>query len=178
MMYNGTIEFSPATTRNRGLLVQPPISIDWESLAPVAVGEPPPSQLDDHWVILHALPAQCDAGCIETVTALRQVHRAAGRNQARIRLALLLQDPQQSLVQNLLAIYPEFRLLEDPGQALWRTLQDAARSGQAQGAAVGASYLVDPLGNIMMYYAPGSDPNDLKQDLKRLLTWSKLDEST
>ena len=28
----------------------------------------------------------------------------------------------------------------------------------------------------MMHYGPESDPNDLKSDLKRLLTWSKLDE--
>ena len=38
-------------------------------------------------------------------------------------------------------------------------------------------YLIDPLGNIMLFYAAGFDPNDLKKDLKRLLTWSKLDEN-
>ena len=42
----------------------------------------------------------------------------------------------------------------------------------------GQTYLVDPLGNIMMAYEAGSDPNHLKKDLKRLLTWSKLDESS
>jgi hypothetical protein len=42
----------------------------------------------------------------------------------------------------------------------------------------GNSYLVDPLGNIMMFYGADSDPNDLKKDLKRLLTWSKLDEQS
>jgi hypothetical protein len=41
----------------------------------------------------------------------------------------------------------------------------------------GSLYLLDPLGNIMLFYAAGFDPNDLKKDLKRLLTWSKLDES-
>ena len=43
-------------------------------------------------------------------------------------------------------------------------------------AGEGSTYLIDPLGNIMMSYAAGFDPNDLKRDLKRLLTWSKLDE--
>ena len=28
----------------------------------------------------------------------------------------------------------------------------------------------------MMFYATDADPNDLKKDLKQLLTWSKLDE--
>jgi hypothetical protein len=30
----------------------------------------------------------------------------------------------------------------------------------------------------MMLYTVGYDPNDLKSDLKRLLTWSKLDEQS
>jgi cytochrome oxidase Cu insertion factor (SCO1/SenC/PrrC family) len=40
----------------------------------------------------------------------------------------------------------------------------------------GRVYLIDPLGNIMMAYESGADPNHIRQDLKRLLTWSKLDE--
>jgi cytochrome oxidase Cu insertion factor (SCO1/SenC/PrrC family) len=42
--------------------------------------------------------------------------------------------------------------------------------------AIDGIYLIDPLGNIMMYYAADADPNHIRQDLKRLLTWSKLDE--
>ena len=44
--------------------------------------------------------------------------------------------------------------------------------------ASGSTYLIDPLGNIMLFYAAGYDPNDLKSDLQRLLTWSKLDEQS
>jgi hypothetical protein len=43
-------------------------------------------------------------------------------------------------------------------------------------ATKGDIYLIDPLGNIMMYYAADADPNHIRKDLKRLLTWSKLDE--
>ncbi len=37
-------------------------------------------------------------------------------------------------------------------------------------------YLIDPPGNIMMYYTADADANHIRQDLKRLSTWSKLDE--
>ena len=62
---------------------------------------------------------------------------------------------------------------------LYRGLADAnsAAEGALSQAGTGSVYLVDPLGNIMMRYESGSDPNKLKQDLKRLLKWSKLDDS-
>jgi hypothetical protein len=102
--------------------------------------------------------------------ALRQVHRALGRHQNRVRILLLLSgqaDP--STISGLLETYSEFQLIEDPSGRLETVLQKT-------GGAPGTVYLVDPLGNIMMSYAAGSDPNHIKQDLKRLLTWSKLDE--
>jgi cytochrome oxidase Cu insertion factor (SCO1/SenC/PrrC family) len=35
-------------------------------------------------------------------------------------------------------------------------------------------YLVDPLGNLMMYYRPGADPRDIVQDLEKLLKYSHV----
>jgi cytochrome oxidase Cu insertion factor (SCO1/SenC/PrrC family) len=53
-------------------------------------------------------------------------------------------------------------LIRDPDGKTASTLQRA--KGEQ-----GAVYLIDPLGNIMMTYKGGADPNTLKQDLKRLL---------
>ena len=73
------------------------------------------------------------------------------------------------LETSLRSIYPEFHLISDPSGKLGARLEQAA-------GGKGSTYLIDPLGNIMMYYEAGADPNYLKQDLKRLLTWSKLDK--
>ena len=35
-------------------------------------------------------------------------------------------------------------------------------------------YIVDPLGNLMMYYPPGADPGGMHKDLKKLLKYSKI----
>ncbi len=35
-------------------------------------------------------------------------------------------------------------------------------------------YLVDPNGNLMMYYAPGAKPKDMLEDLQRLLQLSYI----
>jgi cytochrome oxidase Cu insertion factor (SCO1/SenC/PrrC family) len=35
-------------------------------------------------------------------------------------------------------------------------------------------YLVDPLGNLMMYYPSDADPRGMIQDLQRLLKYSQI----
>ena len=170
LMYSGTIAYQPAQTRNLGNLVKPPVPVSWDT--PQVTGSPDNGAepgLGGHWVVLKDISGPCGPDCVVEVTALRPVHRAAGRHQGRIRLALLLPDnPPPALADELTRIYPQFLVLEDPSGQL--------RSALARAAAGHRDYLIDPLGNIMMSYARGSDPNDLKQDLKRLLTWSKLDE--
>ncbi len=173
-MYTGTIDYKPATTRNYGELVEPPLPLSWENINLVssAGGDPEPASgvLTKHWVVLRPVPVGCGETCEQEVIQLRQVHRAAGRNQSRIRIALLLEDSAAAAdISRMEEIYPEFNIITSPAG----TLQGVMR--QASGNLT-STYLVDPLGNIMMVYASGADPNHLKKDLKRLLTWSKLDE--
>jgi hypothetical protein len=153
--------------------VDPPRPITWAGTTADDATANAGDEFAGHWLILHAVAAPCGDACVEAIVGLRQVHRAAGRNQARIRIALLHEGGDSARWQQ---IYAAFHLVEDPGGALWRTLERVADGAQPPAQARGGSYLVDPLGNIMMFYAPGADPNDLRRDLKRLLTWSKLDE--
>jgi len=180
LMYNGTIEFKPGTTRNLGELVRPAVPISWEEgieSFDTAYADQAGQAFPEHWVILHAVADPCAESCIEAVTGLRQVHRASGRNQGRIRIALLLENNSApDTAAALKAISPTFQLIANPGRELWNPLEEISRTSLMPQPASGGTYLIDPLGNIMMYYAAGSDPNFLKKDLKRLLTWSKLDE--
>ena len=172
MMYSGAIEYSPGASRNYGRLVEPPRPIDWAGIE--VDGAPAPSAgnpFAEHWLVLYVVPNPCGEVCASAATDLRQVHRAAGRDQPRIRLALLHDLPDAAAADRLRGIYPAFHLVEDPDRRLWATLDGLA----GEGAASGKTFLVDPLGNIMMAYEAGSDPNGLKKDLKRLLSWSKLD---
>jgi len=173
-MYTGTIAYKPAETRNFGQLVEPPLPLDWGD-ASLIPGDGPSGAaateaFNRHWVILYRVEDYCPESCLREVSALRQIHRAAGRNQDRIRIALLLQnDAGHEVGSNLLGTYSKYQLVGDPSGKIGTVLERAASEP-------GAVYLIDPLGNIMMTYKGGADPNHLKQDLKRLLTWSKLDE--
>ena len=170
LMYWGAIDYNPVETRNLGTLVQPPVPVDLAGLEPLGSDTIELEALKEHWVVMHHVPKTCDEACREAVTALRQVHRSTGRNQARIRMLLLSKNPDPEAAAELQSIYPLFRLaLVNP--------QMSANLQEIPGSTEGSTYLIDPLGNIMMSYAAGVDPNDLKKDLKRLLTWSKLDEN-
>ena len=170
LMYSGVIDYDPANTRNLGVLVSPPEPVALDSLD---FGDGNAAKLREHWVVLYALPDPCDQACLEETAALRQVHIASGRNQSRIRL-LLFGETDAETGQNLQKIYPEFIRASSDGDRVASLLQDIAANHSS--ATKRSAYLIDPLGNIMLFYAAGFDPNDLKKDLKRLLTWSKLDE--
>jgi hypothetical protein len=177
LMYSGAIEFQPQATRNLGRLVRPPLPIDWGGVQRDGeASEPVAAMFAGHWLILHAVPGPCLEDCLRDIAELRQVHLAAGRQQTRLRLALLHDFDDPAAAHALQDIYARFQLLENPDGSLWRMLESVAGSSVPPVSARGSTYLVDPLGNIMLFYAAGSDPNDLSKDLKRLLTWSKLDE--
>lgn len=177
LMYRGVIDYTPGATRNLGQLIQPPVPLPWAKLAANPAGETPEPVFAGHWVVLYAVPRPCPDACIQAIVNLRQVHLASGREQARTRIALLQETRDAALADRLLDIYPVFQLIEDGQGTLWPILDRVARRLEPTGGAAGSTFLVDPLGNLMMFYAPGSDPNHLKADLKRLLTWSKLDEA-
>ena len=183
-MYTGALDFDPQSTRNYGILVEPQIAVSWTGLKlenhsgdqgrdeeenSVATA------LNGHWVILYPVRPSCDNDCISRVTLLRQVHRAAGRNMDRVRIALVAQGKMSGeTMAKLSAVYPLFTLISDPGGILGNAMASADAAAGNHGDR--ATYLIDPLGNLMMFYSAETDPNDLNKDLKLLLKWSKLDK--
>lgn len=169
LMFKGVIEFGPAATVNHGRLIQPPVPLQWS--------EKDADALAGHWVVLHVISDPCSSSCTEAVTALRQVHKAMGRQKLRIQIALLLGPEQAQTGQQLDTIYASFHLVTGNAGGIAPLLEQAAGSLPVAAHTAGSSFLIDPLGNIMMFYEAGSDPKYLQKDLKRMLTYSKLDQS-
>ncbi|MEJ8567505.1 hypothetical protein [Elongatibacter sediminis] len=173
LMYSGTIEYRPGATDNHGQLVEPPVPVDW-SQASRSPGDTARASLAGVWVALYPLEQPCTERCLERVYQLRQVHRAAGRHADRIRIAVLNAAPTEgSMRQKLEAIDDELVLLEQPETAFMSAIERAGSD-----AIEPSVYLVDPLGNIMMTYEVNDSMSLLSKDLKKLLTWSKMDESS
>ena len=58
--------------------------------------------------------------------------------------------------------------------AAQRLLSLFPATGSVPAATSDRIYLIDPLGNLMMSYAPDSNPKGMLQDLKRLLGLSQV----
>ena len=170
-------DFRPASVSNRGVLVQPPVALAPETLdLPIGAGLAQ-ARARPQWTVLYPLPARCLEACRKDAFALRQLHIATGRDRDRVTVLLLAgREPSPQTRQELLGIYPEFAVAVDSSGSVARSLPPLDDDGAAPAVfGDGRAFLLDPPGNIILGYPPGFDPNDIKKDLKRLLTWSVQD---
>ncbi len=170
LMRSSWWQYQPAGSKNHGYLVTPPVHISLLQN----------DEIDGKWMIFHVLDQECDEQCIDFVTSLRQIHRAAGRNKQYLAVVLLSRTslaPQTRLV--LESIYKEFQFVNDPSGAMIKTLKKvnadiSTSSGKSNDI---HTYILDPMLNIILAYDQNSDSNDIYIDIKRLLKWSDQEKT-
>lgn len=165
----------PDGTTNKGVLIQPPRPLNLPA-GLVDVGGEPLSQSfpGRKWTLVYLGEATCGAACREKLGALQQIRIALGENMRRVqRLFLATGAADDAGLQQLKADYPDMlaaRLSSEQTGELEPVF--GVEGAPVPGA--GNIYLVDPLGNLMMYYRPDADPRDVIQDLQRLLKYSHI----
>jgi cytochrome oxidase Cu insertion factor (SCO1/SenC/PrrC family) len=165
----------PGGTTNKGVLIQPPRPLNLPAGLVDMAGEPLGGNFPGRkWTLVYLGEAACGAACRKRLDALQQVRIALGENMQRVqRLFLATGAAGDAGLQQLKADYPGMLVARlSPKQA---AELDAMFSVEGAPAPVaGNIYLVDPLGNLMMYYRPDADPRDVIQDLQRLLKYSHI----
>jgi cytochrome oxidase Cu insertion factor (SCO1/SenC/PrrC family) len=163
---------------NKGQLIDPPVSFA-ELHAADAVGKPAAADFAaKHWWLLYVVPSDCDVACRNRLFQMRQVRKALGREEDRVRQVLVFTSAPSSELEALLeAEFKDFVRITARApavdSALQRLLPDASGAGQL--------YIMDPLGWIMLAYPPEADEKasvvkaeDVLQDLKKLLKASRI----
>jgi cytochrome oxidase Cu insertion factor (SCO1/SenC/PrrC family) len=166
--------WKPEVTTNRGNLVHParPLAMPADM---VNDGMSLQDYLQGRWTLLYIGEAGCDETCRNSLYKMRQVRIAQNENMKRVQTLFLLhagsipdevggflaqehKDMAVALLSaaHVAAIAPQFRI-------------DATPVMEAQ-----RIYIVDPLGNLMMYYLPDADARDMLKDLQKLLKYSKI----
>ena len=162
MMRSSWWEYQPSGMKNQGQLVQPPVHLSLEQA----------ESFTGKWLILYVLDQPCDTACVESVTAIRQIHRAAGRKSEHLAIVLLsasATDPE--LQARLEAIYPEFHFIVDSSHKSLDILE-SIQTGTISDSADMRTFILDPMHNVVLAYLSSADPTDLHKDLKRLLKWA------
>ena len=109
------------------------------------------------WTLLYVPAGACADDCPRMGYVMRQLRLAQGKNIDRVQRVLVLGGDDDARRRQLAEHYPGMVLLAPAA---------GPRAGLPQG---GRLYLVDPLGNLMMQYAPDSEPRGIIKDLERLL---------
>ena len=161
-MYFGAQGIAPEGRTNHGALLDPIIRLT-DELPGSALHE----HNDGHWVLLYANAAACDEACEYSLYTLRQSRLMLGKEMDRLVRVFLHGD-----------IPPDTVLLADEHQGLV-TLQDNALGELLDNSRpialdAGGYYLVDPLGNLVMYFPPDIDPQAMVEDIKHLLEFSRI----
>jgi len=159
---------------SHGTLVAPPFPLPDAVLhepghEPVAIAAN--HRLHRHWTLAHVAGASCDQACEAALLTMRQVRLALGRDAARVQRVLAVDEGALDLLTpRQRAEFAGLLLVEYA-----RLARDAFRLPDGvDPRAAGRLYLVDPLGNLMMFYAPDADPAGIVKDLKRLLRYSRI----
>jgi cytochrome oxidase Cu insertion factor (SCO1/SenC/PrrC family) len=163
----------PSSTTNKGTLIQPPrpLTLPPDLVSPT--GKPvSPDFLGGKWTLVYIDDAACGDVCRSKLYQMRQVRLAQGENLRRVqRLFLVTGASDTGGLTKILADYPDMAAaLLSPGQAAAIAPVFNVAGNLTQSA--GNIYLIDPLGNLMMYYRPDTDPRGIIQDLLRLLKYS------
>lgn len=114
--------------------------------------------LRGRWVLLTVAGAECDAACRRQVYLTRQVRIAQGREQSRVE-RVLLQPVGAAAIDD-----PGLRHFTVPAEAL----------AVLPGAFPARTFVMDPLGRVMLRFPAEPDGKGMIRDLGRLLKASGI----
>lgn len=135
-------------TTNHGSLLQPPIQV--AELLKM-------DMKNRQWQILY-VPGDCAASAEKIIYTLNQLRKALGKNQKR--LNLLLMTPKSCQFKQAYDFHQ---------QALAAQLQNKLPMPMAH-----KIYLIDPMGNLFMYYAEDTNLMNVLKDLKKVQEVSQI----
>jgi len=129
-----------------------------------------PQFLKGKWTLLYVQQGRCDDECRRHLYDTRQVRLALDREMNRVQ-RVFIGDGDCCDLKELLAAHPDLIAVRasPADEALLGLLP--TRPGAVNSHRV---YVIDPLGNAMMFYEADARPKGMLEDMKRLLRLSSI----
>ena len=152
---------------NYGKLITPPVSINVSGLKVNDKAADLEETVRVKWTLLYLTPEVCDDKCNARIDLLKRLRLITNENMRRIRTVAVF--PEAPANQEQLAF-------DNPDLVISTKSEGAAEFlAQFPHQDENPIYVIDPLGNLMMYYA--GDTPDIKRmlkDFKRILKYSHI----
>jgi hypothetical protein len=160
MYYTGA--FVPEAHTNNGALLEPIINVA-EELPESPIAE----KGDGVWVLIYADDNECGKSCQEALYTVRQSRKMLGKEMDRVVRVFLHGDSSPDTVFLAEEHAGLITMRDDDLSSLLHNKKPAALSA-------GGYFLMDPLGNLVMYFQPDINPSDMVEDIKHLLKFSRI----
>ncbi len=156
----GVFDWRPQGLLNHGTLLEPPIDLHRVEATPASapLRELPPAD----WAIVFVSDGSCEDACRAVLAELSAIRLVIGKNGTRVSVFGLFAAEQPQT--------PERQLI-DAGLVAGIRSQLASQAGNPGLPRVA---FVDWRGQLMMHFPADAPPQDIKSDLKRLLSASAI----
>lgn len=161
-MYFGGEGLQPAGRTNHGILMEP-----FDNLRDIAPRDANRVLPADKWGLVYVNEGSCGEPCRYALYTMRQSRLMLGNDMSRLQRVFLHGDqaPDAEFVGEEHA-----GLVMKPAAALGRELSGRIPAGSPPGG----FFLVDPLGNLVMYFPPDIDPGAMVDDIDHLFGLSSI----
>ena len=161
MYYSGNAPRPKAST-NHGFLLTPIENIN-DMLGETDFTE----AIVDHWALVYVNSGSCADACADALYKLRQSRLMLGNDMNRV-IRVMLHGSEAPDTLLLTEEHPGLVALQE--SAAERVLS-RARPADSD---TGGYFLLDPLGNLVMYFPTDIEPRDLVDDIEHLLKLSSI----
>jgi hypothetical protein len=160
LYYDGSLQ--PAGRTNHGAILEPIVNLR-ESMPNSTAAE----LSEDHWLLVYANASTCDEECRGALYMLRQSRLMLGNDMHRL-LRVFLRGPAVPDRVFIEEQHPGLAVVED------RNMAELLEARRPRELAPGGFFLVDPLGNLVMYFPSDIDPGEMVEDIQQLLDLSRI----
>ena len=160
LYFDGSLR--PSGRTNHGEILDPITNLR-ESMPNSALAD----LAEDNWLLVYANVGECTADCRDALYVLRQSRLMLGNDMQRL-LRVFLRGPAAPDRVFIEEQHPGLAMIEDP------ELNELLEARRPQEMSPGGFFLVDPLGNLVMYFPPEIDPGDMVEDIQHLLDLSRI----
>lgn len=129
----------------------------------------PEDQLRYKWRMISFVDASCDDACKQRLHDVRQIHKSLAKDQHRvIRMIVHLEPATDELNALISSEYPNALIVFGDEKTISSALGDIARIRENE------TYIMDPIGNVMMRFTQDQPNRLFLKDLRKLLKVSQI----
>jgi len=163
-------------TKNRGNLIRP--AKELKNIELQFFEDKKPYKLVDQehqWLMVFNSKGECNDECKRQLVVMRQTRLAQGGEFTRVnRMYLMLDKQSDQFMKEVKEYHPGLAILNGTQAQIDNVISQFTLDDKVDVGKSNRIYIIDPIGNLMMYYEFDANASDIAKDLMRLLKASQM----